>query len=305
MDDESLRCGSAGSVKLLEQCNAFVKTALDEHNNTSVNRFSSWICTELTSIVKHANNKTLDKDQLWSSFHALRSSKMFDKKWEEFLSLCKMPTCPLFYQHFTAKLMEHTIKQQIVSVPEIVTDPQPSALGYEEQNAVRYVAGYIIRNVRQHLKSPQDDELLLALKDLCNTDDDTEPAESEEWLCTVDRGGLVRVTDDAYTCFTAIEYCIQRHFRMNNLHKMNETFREKVAAETKNDDDVQFYWCLLSGNMDQECSEKLLELLINKYITIRGFSFAKSLMEIYKKDTKKGTQKAKSLRRKVAESTNK
>ena len=67
---------------------------------------------------------------------------------------------------------------------------------------------------------------------------------------------------------------------------MNETFREKVAAETKNDDDVQFYWCLLSGNMDQECSEKLLELLINKYITIRGFSFAKSLMEIYK-DTKK------------------
>ena len=52
---------------------------------------------------------------------------------------------------------------------------------------------------------------------------------------------------------------------------MNETFREKVAAETKNDDDVQFYWCLLSGNMDQECSEKLLELLINKYITIRVF----------------------------------
>ena len=27
---------------------------------------------------------------------------------------------------------------------------------------------------------------------------------------------------------------------MNNLHKVNETFRERVATETKNDDDVQF-----------------------------------------------------------------
>ena len=217
-----------------------------------------------------------------------------------------MLTCPLFYQHFTAKLMEYTIKEQISTAPEIITDSQPYELSYEEQNAVRYVAGYVIKNVRQRLTSPKDDELLLALKDLCNTDDDTEPAESEEWLCTVDRGGLIRVSDDAYTCFTAIfKYCVRRHFQMSNLHKMNETFREKVATETQNDDDVQFYWCLLSGNMDQECSEKLLELLINKYITVRGFSFAKSVMEMYKKDTKKGTQKAKALRRIVAESTNK
>ena len=86
---------------------------------------------------------------------------------------------------------------------------------------------------------------------------------------------------------------------------MNETFWEKVATETQNDNDVQFYWCLLSSNMDQKCSEKLLELLINKYITVRGFSFAKSAMERYKGDTKKGTQKAKALRRTVAESTNK
>lgn len=61
LDDESLCCGSAGSVKLFEQCSAFVKIVSDEHNVTSLNRFSSWICTELTSVVKQANNKTLDK----------------------------------------------------------------------------------------------------------------------------------------------------------------------------------------------------------------------------------------------------
>ena len=82
--------------------------------------------------------------------------------------------------------MEYTIKEQISTAPEIITDSQPYELSYEEQNAVRYVAGYVIKNVRQRLTSPKDDELLLALKDLCNTDDDTELAESEEWLCTVD-----------------------------------------------------------------------------------------------------------------------
>lgn len=56
--------------------------------------------------------------------------------------------------------------------------------------------------------------------------------------------------------------------------------------------------------MSQESSEKLLQLLIKKWITIRGFLFAMSTMEMYKKDTKKGTQKAKALRREVAESSN-
>ena len=233
LGDESLHCGSEGSVRLGQLSNAFLKAVSDVHNHSSVNHFSNWICSKLTSLVKCANKKTLNKDKLWSSFHQLRSSKEFLKKWEEFLSSCKMPTCPLFYQYFTAKLMEYSIKEQISTAPEIITDSQPYELSYEEQNAVRYVAGYVIKNVRQRLTSPKDDESLLALKDLCNSDDDTEPAESEEWLWTVDRGGLIRVSDDAYTCFTAIEYCVRRHFQMSNLHKMNETFREKVATETQ------------------------------------------------------------------------
>lgn len=52
--------------------------------------------------------------------------------------------CPLFYQHFTAKLMERTIKQQITRLSAPETGARCSDL--------RYVAGYIIRNVRQHLK---------------------------------------------------------------------------------------------------------------------------------------------------------
>ena len=38
---------------------------------------------------------------------------------------------------------EYTIKEQISTAPEIITDPQLYELSYVEQNAVRYMAGYL------------------------------------------------------------------------------------------------------------------------------------------------------------------
>ena len=43
------------------------------------------------------------------------------------------------------------------------------------------------------------------LDELCITDDDVEPAESEKWLCSIDKGGLTRITDDAYLFFVSVE----------------------------------------------------------------------------------------------------
>ena len=67
--------------------------------------------------------------------------------------------CPLFYQHFTAKLMEHTIKQQItrLSAPETGAKCSDSEVCGRVHNKECETAS----------QSSQDGELLLALKDLC------------------------------------------------------------------------------------------------------------------------------------------
>ena len=44
----------------------------------------------------------------------------------------------------------------------------------------------------------KDNDILDGLKLITNMDDDTVPAESEEWMCSIDRGGLVRITDEFY-----------------------------------------------------------------------------------------------------------
>lgn len=56
------------------------------------------------------------------------------------------------------------------------------ALTYEKKSTVCYACGCKVRAIRKHLKILHDDNLLLGLSNLCNTDDDIEPAESEEWL---------------------------------------------------------------------------------------------------------------------------
>ena len=82
---------------------------------------------------------------------------------------------------------------------------------------------------------------------------------------------------------------------------MNDKFRDAVTQDTIKDDDVLFYWCISSASMSQDCADKLPKNVVKKWITIRGFSFAKTMLELYKKETKKGTQKSKALRRKLAE----
>ena len=82
---------------------------------------------------------------------------------------------------------------------------------------------------------------------------------------------------------------------------MNNKFRDAVTEDTIKDDDVLFYWSISSASMSQYCANKLLEKIVSKWITIRGFSFAKTMLEMYKKETKKGTQKSKALRKMLAD----
>ena len=62
-------------------------------------------------------------------------------------------------------------------------------------------------------------------------------------------------------------------------------------------DDVAFYWCMLCTEAEEEENEELLARIVDLWVTIRGFSFVRSWMEMFKQASKKGTQRAKALRK--------
>ena len=70
------------------------------------------------------------------------------------------------------------------------------------------------------------------------------------------------------------------------------------------DENIAFHWSILTIEVEIEEGAVLLGMMVNLFITIRGFSFSKLLMEMYKQETKKSTQKSKSLRRKLTTQDN-
>ena len=60
-------------------------------------------------------------------------------------------------------------------------------------------------------------------------------------------------------------------------------------------EDVLFYLCIVCCEVPEEIAKEILKSTAELWTTIRGFSFAKSYMEIYKQKTQKTLQRSKAL----------
>ena len=261
--------------------------------------FSAWLFSQLNAVVEAAKTKgqqQINKEKLWIGYHELTSSKLFVTKWEVFLANVSGMVPPLLYQHITDKLFEDIIKKSIeLPISETSVD-DVIILNDEEENAIHYVGGYVLRE----LKRDHSNSFILPLLEKL-TDSEKRPAidANRQWITLVDRGGLTKITDEAYQCFYDIEIAIRRFLKINNTRNMNETFSKKVIEAILSDDNLLFDWCFAAECIDQEIADQCLQKIVKKWFIIRGFSFASSLMEMYKQATKKGTDKAKPLRTKL------
>ena len=70
------------------------------------------------------------------------------------------------------------------------------------------------------------------------------------------------------------------------MEMMTAGVKQRLSETILTDDDVRFYWCLLSAEIGDAEGEVLLKMIVDLFITVRGFSFAKSVMEMYKQEKK-------------------
>lgn len=71
----------------------------------------------------------------------------------------------------------------------------------------------------------------------------------------------------------------------------------KLVTNMLANEDVQFNWCIVCCEIPEEIAEGVLKSIAELWTTIRGFSFAKSYMEIYKQKASKSLQRANALRK--------
>ena len=113
---------------------------------------------------------------MWIKFHELTSSLGFSEMWELFVSEQGCGTLsPLLYQHITDVIFERIIESKLTTAFSLSCSVENVGLTYEEENAIHYVGGYVIRQ-----------------------------------LNVVNRGGLTRITNEAFKGFCDIEIIIRR-----------------------------------------------------------------------------------------------
>jgi len=119
----------------------------------------------------------------------------------------------------------------------------------------------------------------------------------------VDRGGLKHVNNATYHVFLAMELEIRRHLSVESAQKINAGFKTKVTESILSNEDVQFHWTVVGADWEEKESVALLELVLDLFVTIRGFAFVSSWMELRKQETKKSTQKSKGVRKRLLATT--
>jgi hypothetical protein len=63
------------------------------------------------------------------------------------------------------------------------------------------------------------------------------------------------------------------------------------------DEDVVTEWSNVAVYMEEDIGQKLIKMVIEEWVKIRGFSFAHAWLELYKQKAKKTLQRSKGLRK--------
>ena len=118
------------------------------------------------------------------------------------------------------------------------------SLTYEEGNALRYTAGYVVKAVSKKLKRSTN----LMKKELCryvmelNMNDGSEQ-ESEDLTALVDRGGLTHVGDMTYGVFRSMELEVKLLFGRHPYQVDN--MKEELMKKIIENEDVLFLGSLI------------------------------------------------------------
>ena len=98
----------------------------------------------------------------------------------------------------------------------------------------------------------------------------------------VDRGGLWHISDQTYGVFVIMEEIIRRHLSLAGVATPMENARQVLVDVIRKNEDLLFEWDMLSAEVEEEVSVAVLHKIIDLYVTVRGFGFATSCLEIYK-----------------------
>lgn len=308
VDDEGFQLGTRSAKSARETAIKLVTLSQTTESQAKFSDFADKLSILLSPVFATKPNKShkRQREQMWCAYHALRTSSTFTERWASFTSatIGELQPNPILIQYITDKFFHHFIQCQFSLAVEQVAPAQQQALTYEERNALHYAAGAVCCTLKKRLtksKHPSKGDLLIGISDLCCIDDDGD-IDAKEWEELIDRGGLCHVKEETYQLFYTMELLVRQHLTIQTADKLTSGSRPEIEKTILEDEEVLFAWSIASVELDDRTAKILLKLIVELWLTIRGFSFAGAFIEQYKNTTKKGLQRSKALRKNVSQS---
>ena len=86
--------------------------------------------------------------------------------------------------------------------------------------------------------------------DLC--DEDKEVTDTSDWIDAIDRGGLVRISENTFEFFQTMELVLRCVYNTETVQEVTSATRENLCRLIITNDDVLFYRCMVTVEVDQE-----------------------------------------------------
>jgi hypothetical protein len=242
-------------------------------------------------------------------FHQFRS-KEIPAIWHAHLSHIIPAFDPILIQRASLEhalmILKNLNDAATKTVPNLLQrkEERRRSLSCEEENAIRYAAGYVVRKFkkRYEVKGPVDVvHCLLLLEEGSEMDNDDGADYSFQeytkiWMNLIDRGGLFKVNDVTYSFFLELELSMYPLLR-TSVESSTSYHKDDVLRHILGDEDVLFAWALLCVHLEEQTSRNLLSEVALHWLQIRGFSIVSQLVEEYKIVAKTHTKAKKSLRK--------
>ena len=282
-----------------------VKTTISEKKV-----FTNAMRDEIPSYRFNISERSNEVEVVQSIFDGLTKNGNAEKFYSKYYATVALhaPTCFPGLSRNSSTLLATKFADRLLAYSKEFLSPvnnnaMPKSLQEKEIAGLQYLGGYVLQNLhKKHrasknwksTESQQAMSLLTACKEEASTVN-----ESLKLIASLTRGGLWNPTKKAQKIFLRAEH----YFRNNTKPGQCERFiNMNVMIEKccKDTEVVAFFDDIVSESsleIDKRVSKDMLHSIINLYLRVRSFSFARDVIQKHKINQKQ--LKAKSLRKEI------
>lgn len=289
--------------------------------------YADQLCTAIKTSIQNAISTIKGKPshslhtQLLKSFNEIIFSSTFKCFWKSLATAANAPHSPIAshdvmnvtYLRILRAFIDETTDDSMMPVD------MPEALTPDEQAAIHYIGGYIIKTIIKKISEKSvylsNKEKLLYLVFHLLEDPDFSPHEDTvmdifdilNWSKIIDRGGLHHCSSEFHTFLMAVEQIIKSQIKSFVTDSSGTTHQLPLSAITEavqRSPLVIYNWkSAISTNSESseysDLKDVLFTMVLDEFCKIRGFAFTAHWMETYKYENRKKLTKSKSLRSKL------